>query len=57
MDYEFDTVVRKAVHEDLKGDEVLELFPNQLNFLLYERLYNYDNLSDIFDGKEGVVVY
>jgi len=56
MDHEFDTVVRKAIHEDLAGNEVLELFPNQLNFLLYERLYNYDNLSDIFDGKEGVVI-
>ena len=41
---EFSDVVREAISEDLSGDEVLELFGNKLNFMLYERLYSFNTL-------------
>jgi len=53
---EFDDIVREAKSEDLTGTEVLELFPNQLGFLLYERLYEFNNLLDVLQGKDGVII-
>ena len=46
----FDEVVSEAVEEELSGAEVMELFDKKLDFLLYERLYNFNSLPEILEG-------
>jgi len=53
---EFNNVVREAISEDLTGDEVLELFGNKLGFLLYEKLYGFNTLPEVLQGKDGVII-
>ena len=53
---DFDSVVRRAISEELAGSEVLELFPNKLGFLLYEKLYEYDTLTEALQGKDATII-
>jgi len=53
---EFETILRKSIGEDLAANDVIELFPGKLIFKLYEDLYKYDRLEDVFDGHEGLVI-
>jgi len=53
---DFNDVVRKAIGEDLAGNEVLEPFANNLGFMLYEKLYTFNSLPEVLQGKDGVVI-
>jgi len=53
---DFETILRKSIGEDLSANDVIELFPGKLIFKLYEELYKYDRLEDVFDGHEGLVI-
>ena len=53
---DFNDVVRKAIGEDLSGSEVLEPFGDKLSLILYERLYDYNSLPEVMQGKDGVVI-
>jgi hypothetical protein len=53
----FDEVVSEAVQEELSGQEVMELFAkDRLGFLLYERLYNFNSLPEVMEGKDGAII-
>ena len=52
----FDEVVSEAVQEELSGSEVMELFDKKLGFLLYERLYNFNSLPEVLEGKDGTII-
>ncbi len=53
---DFNDVVRKTIGEDLSGSEVLEPFGDKLSLILYERLYDYNSLPEVMQGKDGVVI-
>lgn len=53
----FDEVISEAVEEELSGNEVMELFANdRLGFLLYERLYNFNSLPEVLEGKDAAII-
>ncbi len=52
----FDEVVSEAVQEELSGSEVMELFDKKLGFLLYERLYNFNSLPEVLEGKDATII-
>ena len=52
----FDEVVSEAVEEELSGADLMELFDKNLGFLLYERLYNFNSLPEILEGKDATII-
>jgi hypothetical protein len=52
----FDELISEAVEEELTGEEVLELFKDKLGFLLYERLYNFNSLPEVLEGKDAAII-
>ncbi len=35
---------------------VIELFDKKLGFLLYERLYNFNSLPEVLEGKDATII-
>jgi hypothetical protein len=52
----YDLIIRKSISQELTGNEVMKLFGEDVEFLLYEKLVAYESIPELLKGKRAIIL-
>jgi len=52
----YDILLRKSISQELSGTEVMKLFGDDVEFLLYEHLVSYESIPELLKGKRAIIL-